>query len=175
MLGLMKTLYLLRHAKSSWDDSSLGDHDRALNARGRDDAAQLAEVVAKLEVPPELVLCSTAKRTRETLQLVMPGPAKVPTEFRERLYLASAVTLLAAIQGIDEWRQSVMLVGHNDGLHHVARGLVSSGNADAARRLYQKLPTCGFIHLSFTAPNWAAIAPESGKLERFITPRFAED
>jgi phosphohistidine phosphatase len=122
-----------------------------------------------------LVLCSTAKRTRQTLQLVMPGSAKVPTEFREQLYLASAVTLLATIQGIDEWRQAVMLVGHNDGLHHVARALVGSGNAEAARRLHQKLPTCGFVHLSFTAPNWVSITPESAKLERFITPRFAED
>lgn len=175
MLGPMKTLYLLRHAKSSWDDPSLGDHDRALNARGRDDAAKLAEVVAALEAPPELVLCSTAKRTRQTLRLVMPGPTKVPTEFRQSLYLASVETLLAAIQGIDDERRSVMLVGHNDGLHHVACALVGSGNAELAHRLQQKLPTCGFVHLSFTEPNWVSIKPESGKLERFITPRFVED
>jgi phosphohistidine phosphatase len=170
----MKTLYLLRHAKSSWDDPSLGDHDRRLNARGRDDATHMAELIAKLEVPPELVLCSTATRTRQTLQLAMPDTT-VPVEFRERLYLASAMTLMAAIQGMDDRLDSIMLVGHNDGLHDFAQLLVGGGNAEAVRRLVQKLPTCGFVQLSFIAPNWASTGPESAKLQRFVTPRFAED
>jgi phosphohistidine phosphatase len=171
----MKTLYLLRHAKSSWDDPTLGDHERPLNARGRDDATQMARVIATLVPPPELVLCSTSKRTRQTLKLATKHMTPPPVEYRERLYLASMQTLLATIQGIDDWQQSVMLVGHNDGFHDIACLLAGSGPPDALQRLFQKLPTCALVHFKFDLPNWHSIAPGTGELIRFLTPRLIED
>src|SRR6476661_6101124 len=108
----MHTLYLLRHAKSSWADPTLPDHERPLAPRGRRDAKRIATHLARLGIEPELVLCSSAQRTRETLELLRPALGATPTvRLEAKLYAASAETLLERIRALPEAIASAMLIG----------------------------------------------------------------
>src|SRR6476619_4579368 len=107
----MHTLYLLRHAKSSWDDPTLSDRDRPLAPRGRRDAKRIAQHLVRLGIEPELVLCSSALRTRETLELVRPALGPTPTiSLEAALYAASCDVLLERIRAVPEAVDSVMLI-----------------------------------------------------------------
>jgi phosphohistidine phosphatase len=118
----MGTLYLLRHAKSSWDDPALADHDRPLAPRGRRNASALAEHVRREAITPALVLCSTAVRARETLAVVLPA-IDVEAEIRleDGLYGASADDVLARLRSVTA--ESVLVVGHNPTLEDLAARL----------------------------------------------------
>lgn len=143
----MPTLYLLRHAKSSWDDPTLDDHDRPLAPRGRRACDRLHRYCAESGIEPDLVLCSTATRARETVALVVPGHPNVV--FDGRLYLASGESLRARIGGLSG--ASVMLVGHNPGLHDV---LLSLADASPLRDdIVEKLPTGALATLELAAWN----------------------
>jgi len=111
----VKTLYLLRHAKSSWDDPDLRDHDRPLNDRGRGAAPKMGKHMAEQGWLPQLVMSSTSQRTRETWDLLSPELDGAPdeVEFSEELYHAHAGTLLTLIEGLDDGWDSAMLIGHN--------------------------------------------------------------
>ncbi len=122
----MRTLYLLRHAKSTWKDESLADYERPLARRGRDACLKLARFIQSRELEFDLILCSTAVRARETLDLIRQH-SKLRTEVRydERIYEASAIRLLEVASQIDSDRKSVLIVGHNPGLEdllHVITG-----------------------------------------------------
>jgi phosphohistidine phosphatase len=123
----VRTLHLLRHAKSSWDDPSLADHDRPLAGRGRRDAKRIAEHIRRSGIEPELVLCSTAARTRETLALVEPALGSPAVELEDDLYGASADELLARIRRVPDAVGSVLVIGHNPGLHELALALAPDG------------------------------------------------
>src|SRR4051794_19241861 len=114
----MRTLYLLRHTKSAWDDAAVDDHERPLAPRGRKAGRLLARHFRELDADPELVLCSTAQRARETLDLVLPGFSKTPIIATERgLYLAGPDSMQARLREVDARVKRVLLVGHNPGLH----------------------------------------------------------
>ena len=100
--GAMRTLYLLRHAKSSWDDPALPDHERPLAPRGLRDAKRIAKHVGRLGITPELVLCSTAVRTQQTLDLLRPKVGEVTVQVEEQLYGASSETLLKRIRSVSD-------------------------------------------------------------------------
>ena len=124
----MRSLYLLRHAKSSWADPALSDHERPLAPRGRRDAKRIAAHLLELGIAPELVLCSTALRTRETLELIRPAlDAAAIVELEAALYAAWAETLLERLREVPDERRSVMLIGHNPGLEDLALMLASAG------------------------------------------------
>src|SRR5262245_5412800 len=114
----MKRLYLLRHAKSSWDDESLADHDRPLSARGRRAADAIGTYLREHGIEPELILCSSSTRTRETLARI-----GLDGEIERDLYGASASELLARVSELPPSLGSVMLIGHNPGMHDLALGL----------------------------------------------------
>src|SRR5262245_56787608 len=125
----MNTLYLLRHAISSWVDQTLSDKDRPLAPRGRRDAKRLVQHLVQLGIEPELVLCSSARRTRETLELVRPALGLTPTVSLEaELYAASSDVLLARVCAVPEAVDSVMLIGHNPGLQQLAIVLASDSS-----------------------------------------------
>src|SRR5467141_3628936 len=110
----MKTLLVLRHAKSSWKDSGLADSERPLNGRGKRASDLIGRFLRKEKLRPDLVLCSTAIRARETVRLVLEAARLVvETRYDQRLYLASAGRLAEIVSQIDEDRANVMLVGHN--------------------------------------------------------------
>ena len=162
------TLLLLRHAKSSWADPTLPDHDRPLASRGRRDAKRIAEHLAGLESEPELVLCSSAVRTRETLELVRPALGNSKVLFEDGLYGASSDELLGRIRVVPNAVGSVMLIGHNPGLEQLGLLLASSGAE--LRGLETKLPTGALATLA-VEKTWSRLAPGDAILTAYIVPK----
>ena len=164
-------LHLLRHAKSSWDHPALADHDRPLAARGRRAADALADHLLGVAGPPELVLCSSAARTTETLERIRPGlPDRVEVVVDSRIYHAGTTGMLHLLREIVGERQSVMLIGHNPGMHDLACTLTGGGPSDLVDRLFTKYPTGALATFSFAAP-WADLGPATATLDDFVVPR----
>lgn len=158
-----KRLFLLRHAKSSWDDSSLADHDRPLAPRGRKAAKRIGAHVRREQIPVVLVLCSSATRARETLDLVAP-PGEIRLE--RELYGATAAELLERLRRVPDQVGAVMLIGHEPAMRDLAVGLIGPDSELADR----KFPTAALATLTFTGP-WDALGPERAELTAFVTPR----
>jgi phosphohistidine phosphatase len=168
----MKTLLLLRHAKSDWGDPARTDHERHLNRRGRDAAPLMGDWLARERLIPDLVLCSTATRTRETLDLVRPRiGADVAVVFDDRLYLAEAPTLLERVRATDDSVGTLLVVGHNPGLEELAGRLTGGGDRGAIDALAEKMPTAGLAVLRFDVAGWKRVAARGGRLDAFVTPR----
>lgn len=162
----MGTLYLLRHAKSSWDDPSLPDHERPLAPRGRRDAKRISDHLAHEAIEPELVLCSSAVRTLQTLELVRPTGA---VQVEDELYAASADRLLKRLHLLPDEAGSAMLIGHNPGVQELALDLASGGSELA--RLRAKFPTAALATLTFAQGSWSALARGDAVLATFVVPK----
>lgn len=165
---MRRQLLLLRHAKSSWDDSSLPDHDRPLSPRGRKAARRLAAFVEGARLRPELVLCSSATRARETLDLIADSLGQPQMRVEERLYGASATALLDRLRRIPDEVESVLLVGHNPGMQDLALTLAVPG--ENARRIADKLPTGALLGFSVEG-RWSELSPSGAELEMVVLPR----
>jgi phosphohistidine phosphatase len=160
---LVKLLHLVRHAKSSWDDPFLDDVDRPLSERGRRDAALVAAELFRLGVSPALVLCSPARRTTETLAALAPCLADVATTRIEgALYGASDRELLDVVRATAADVPSLMLIGHNPGMHDLALRLV-----DEPR---DKFPTCAVATIELDEA-WRAASAANARLVRLLRPR----
>lgn len=169
----MRTIHLLRHAKSDEPSASREDFDRPLSDPGRYEALLIGEHLAALDVSPTLLLCSAAKRALETSEIIgkrLSGLAP-RIEVRQDLYLASQEALLAAIRAVPDGVSSLMLIGHNPGLHGLAVLLIGSGRDDAMKRLRRKYPTGGLARIVFEAARWVDIAPRGGSLEDYVIPK----
>jgi phosphohistidine phosphatase len=167
-------LHLLRHAKSDWNDPTLPDHERPLNARGRREAEQLRRHVETTGLRLDLVLCSSALRTRETWAAVQPGLAIQPkVRIVSEIYDATARELLDVIHTVDPEVASVLVVGHNPGTADLIHGLVGSGNPEALDRLRDGVPPACFVTLTTTAA-WADLAAGGGQLDEVVRPRDLE-
>jgi phosphohistidine phosphatase len=173
----MRQLLLLRHAKSTWDDASMPDRDRPLNARGRRSAAVMRQAMRDLGLVPDVVLVSTARRTMQTLEALEPWDEMPLVEPMDSLYLATALQVGAALHGVAETVRSVLLIGHNPGLHDFAVGLagpsIASGG-EAARALAAGYPT-GALAEFVVAGSWWDLREGGGRLVRFLTPRTLEE
>jgi phosphohistidine phosphatase len=168
----MKRLYLLRHAKSDWAAPDKLDADRPLSPRGRRAAPAIGRFMRKEQLVPALALCSTARRTEETWDLLAETlKAEVPVEASDKLYLASPSRLLKAIRAVDDKIPSVVVVGHNPGLQALALELTGGGDASARSRMMAKYPTGGLAVFDFAVDRWGNIAAGGGRLERFVVPR----
>ncbi|MDA0367526.1 MAG: histidine phosphatase family protein [Proteobacteria bacterium] len=170
----MVTLYLLRHAKSSQATGGLNDEDRPLNEWGRTAAAALGRYMHDHGLCPDLVLSSPARRTRETLEIVRAaaawGPANPPERFLDRLYLAPPAEILAAITAVAEPVQSILVVGHNPGIHELALAVVTRGQDDYAN-LLDAYPTGALAVLTSDAATWPGLANAPISLAAFVRPR----
>lgn len=156
-------LLLLRHAKSSWDDPELPDHDRPLAPRGRRAAKLIRGHLREKRIPISLVLCSSARRTRETVELVGPeGELKI----EEELYSASSDRLLGRLRALSDDLETVMLVGHNPAIQELTAGLARDAGDLAGR----KFPTGALATLSFTG-SWHSLAPGRAELVSIVTPK----
>ena len=146
----MKTLFLIRHAKSSWDDATLADKDRPLNDRGRRDAPKMGERLAKREVKPDLILSSPAVRALSTAEIIAEKLDCRRTDIvvTERLYAADVDDLLDVIHHLGDEVECVMLFGHNPELTELAHRL----SGEIAR-----MPTCAVAEFTFDAKSWARI------------------
>lgn len=161
----MKTLYILRHAKAEPEGHD-GDAERPLMKRGQKAAAAMGEYLAGLKPPPRLVLCSTSLRTRETLDAILPALKPSPQAlFENALYLAGANRLLDRLQRLPEQTESVLLIGHNPGLHQLIASL-----ANEAGNLAEGFPTAALAVLRISG-TWSALPSHQATLIDFKTPK----
>jgi phosphohistidine phosphatase len=173
----MHQLLLLRHAKSSWDDATLPDRDRPLNKRGRRATAAMRQAMRDLGLVPDLVLVSPARRTQETLAGLEPWDETPLVEPLEVLYLASGRQLLEVLHGVNETVRSVMLIGHNPGLHELAVALAGTQQGipeESAKRLAAGFPTAALVEFAIANP-WRRLDADGGRLVRFLAPRDLPD
>jgi phosphohistidine phosphatase len=170
----MKRLFLLRHAKAQPADGATEDFDRTLMLSGMQDGAGMARYLRKNDHTVELILCSSSARTTQTAELVLQQ-LDSEIEYRDALYLAEPVKLLAAVRGAPAAVSSLMLVGHNPGLEALAASLAREPvrRKERARHeaLEEKFPTCALAILDFDAGRWRDVMQGVGKLVDFVRPK----
>lgn len=169
----MRELLIFRHAKSSWSDPDLDDHDRPLNARGRLAAPVMGRHMRDNDIAPELVLCSTSERTRQTWDLAYPSidQGKPATVYTREIYEALPAALMSCIHTVDPGIRSLMLLGHNPGCQILAMQLTTTADGDALQRLSTKFPTAALARIQFDSESWRDIHTVPGHLVQFITPK----
>jgi phosphohistidine phosphatase len=168
----MRTLLLMRHAKSSWDRPDLADVDRPLAPRGRQAAPLIARYLEKRRLTPDLVLCSHAVRVQETWRLMAPvlgGPIACKT--LRSLYSAAPSRLIEPLRRVADEVQVLLVIGHNPGLGGLAAGLAGAGSKKALERLRAKFPTAGLAVLAFEIERWDELAAGAGRLEDLVRPK----
>ena len=172
----MRTIYLLRHAKSSWTDLSLDDIDRPLAKRGRRAGKLMAGYLRRRGWRPDVVLCSAARRTRDTLALLQEGfDGDVAMHVDRQLYEADAPALLHRLQCLDPAVSSVMMIGHNPGLEMLAAALAGRGDEAAIQRMTTKYPTGALAVLTCEIGAWTDLSTGGCRLEVFVSPRDLEE
>ena len=171
----MHQLLLLRHAKSSWDSAGIPDRDRPLNPRGRRAAAAMRQAMRDLGLAPDLILVSTAKRTLETMGALEPWDDTPLIEPMDDLYLASEASLLGTLRAVAETVRTVLLIGHNPGMHELAVTLTDPrGSADRlVRGVRDGFPTGALAEFSVAGP-WSRLGAGGARLIRFLTPRMLD-
>jgi phosphohistidine phosphatase len=166
-----KRLFLLRHAKSSWDDPGLDDHERPLAPRGQRAVKMVGDHLRANDIRPAQVLCSSARRTRETLDGVAPGGE---TLIEPELYHADAKQLLERLRQVSDDVGSVMIIGHNPALQIIALRLSdddrSNGDGSHLAQLRQKFPTAALATLSFDC-SWSELEPGCAQLVDYLRPK----
>lgn len=169
---MARTLLLLRHAKSSWDDPALADFDRPLAQRGREAAPRMGRELARRSWLPDLALVSPSLRTRQTWALVAPElPRTVPVAFEDAIYEAPAERILAAIRAVPDAVAALLVVGHNPGFEDLAAMLAGKdSDAQALARMRRKFPTAALARLSVEG-GWAGLGPGGATVTDFLTPR----
>lgn len=168
-----RRLYLLRHAKSSWDQAGQPDHERPLADRGREAVTVLARHVREQRIQPELVLCSDARRTRDTLAGVLPGRVAL---IEKELYLAGHDQVLVRLRQVEPEIRSVMIVGHNPALQMLTLSLAGGesarrpAGAEGLEEIRRKLPTGALVTLSFDSA-WSELRRGSAELVDYVRPK----
>jgi phosphohistidine phosphatase len=171
----VKTLTLLRHAKSAWDDTVPRDFDRPLNGRGRRAAARIGQWIAEHDCAFDLVIASPAERVKQTLSEVATGARRTFSPvFEQRVYLASAATLVDVIREIDDKAAHVLLVGHNPGLEDLVLLLTPEGGG-LRGEVEVKYPTAAVAVLELAVDHWADADEGGATLVEFIRPRDLDD
>jgi phosphohistidine phosphatase len=169
MMSSHRQLQLLRHAKSSWDEPGLADHDRPLAPRGRRAAARIGRHLREARGAPALILCSSARRAQETLALL---ELEAPVSVEQELYGASTGGLLERIRRVPPELQSLLVIGHNPELQSLAIELAAEGSL--RMQLHAKFPTGALATLEFDGP-WHGLGWGAGQLAAFVRPRELED
>ena len=172
----MKSILLWRHAKSSWGNPGLADHERPLNGRGERAAEAMAAHIATLPDRPDLILCSTAVRARQTLtpllDLLAPAP---PTSIETGLYLASEEALLQRLRALAPETRRVLMIGHNDGMWLLASELGCKNSAPALASVREKFPTGALAIFEAPVESWDELSIGRTSLVSFIRPRDLVD
>ena len=163
----MRTLYLLRHAKSSWKDETLPDYDRPLKDRGRKAAKRIGRYLAAEKLKDPIVVCSPAVRTRETADIVLrQANLRVEVRFEERIYEASLRDLVHVVSEIPDEKQVAIMIGHNPGFEELLAYLTGEG---------RRMPTCALAKIKFEVEGWKDIKEDAGTLDWFVTPKELEE
>jgi len=162
---MIKCLTLIRHAKSSWNDGSLSDHARGLNDRGRRNAARMGKALHDRGIKFDRLLCSSAKRAKETLALLREQLEIENDSIRylDDLYCASTSTLVELIRKVDNDKNNIAIIAHNPGLEDLA-AMLSNSN--------EMLTTCSVLQIEFEIDNWKHLDKATGKQTMFINPKI---
>jgi phosphohistidine phosphatase len=165
----VKRLGLLRHAKSEWDDLSLRDFDRGLNARGRKGAALMGRHIREHGEAWDLIVASPAERVKATLEA---SGLDVPIHWEQQAYLADAAHLMGLLQRLPQETAAVLLAGHNPGLQELVFELVAPEHENALfGEAAEKYPTATYAVLELAIERWADCVPGCGTLVHFARPR----
>lgn len=172
----MKQLFLLRHAKSAWDDPSLGDHDRPLAPRGVKASHKMGEYMKSHGLLPDMVLCSTARRAAETLTNVMTElesvqPNRPPIEHDRAFYLCGWQAWMERIRNVPDEINKLLIVGHNPDMHNLALMLCREGPEEQMSHLASHYPTGALCQVETDSARWADISAENSRLLEFVLPR----
>lgn len=169
---MTKSLILLRHAKSSWNHPGLEDFDRPLNRRGERAAGVVGLFLKQEGIAPDLVLCSPAARTRRTWDAIRSSlPRSTTFEEAPDIYEAGIGQLYKALSGIGDDAGTVLMIGHNPGLERLAASLCQGQTGEHMERVLGKFPTGALAFIDLNIDAWSAIAPGTGALLRFVTPK----
>jgi phosphohistidine phosphatase len=167
----VKRLLLLRHAKAQATERGMADRDRPLTARGHRDARLMGAAIAADGVP-DLILCSPALRTRETLEGVIETLAAEPkVVMADRLYGAHGATYEEAIAALGDGAERLLVIGHNPTIHATALAFAATGERNLRAAMAAKFPTCALAVIALDGDDWRAVRPGSGKLLSFRRPR----
>ena len=161
----MKVLYLIRHAKSSWEDDHLTDFERPLNERGKKDAPRMAKRMKEKEIVPELMISSPAKRAIKTCKefAKVLGYPKTSIKEEETLYHASPETIMKIVQDLKDKYDVVVLFGHNPGLTEFAEWLTGEHLVN--------IPTCGIVGVKLKIKSWKELSQDRNKMILFDFPK----
>lgn len=175
----MKRLFLLRHAKASPEEPWIDDAERPLTPKGRSDAVRMGRFLRHEIYVPDVVLCSMAVRTRQTLDLLLPELQASPAvQYLDELYLAKSSAIIDIIRHAPE-TGSLMVVSHNPGLEECAHQLTHRPADRALRKAYDtmsdKYPTGALAVIDFAVARWTEVGPQSGELEMFVRPKDLRD
>ena len=163
-------LWLLRHAKSSWDEPDLADRERPLAPRGERDADRMAAYIAASDIRPALILCSSGLRARQTLGRVFPALGDAfEVRVEPAIYVFDPAPLLSRLRTVLDDVPSVMLVGHNPALQELALTIADGG--DGIGDVAAKFPTCALAEIDLRVGSWRDVAPATGTLTRLAVPR----
>lgn len=159
----VKTLLLMRHAKSSWDNANLRDFDRPLAERGRRDAPRMAQALVALDSAPDFIVSSPAVRARETIEAVVhEGELTAPLAFNEGIYDASTAGLMQIVRRLPDEHRRVLMVGHNPGFEDLLTRLTGERG---------RVPTAALACIEFQVDHWDDIEDGQGKLVWLLTPK----
>jgi phosphohistidine phosphatase len=169
----MRTLSLLRHAKSAWDNPRLSDFERPLAPRGAAAAPRTGRHMREIGLRPDLVVCSPAVRTRETARLALAelAPPAPPVVFDEAIYEARSSTLMARLRALDGGVRHVLMIGHNPGLQSLLLSLAGAGLDGEHAGAAEKFPTAALAVLDLAIDDWPELRAGCGTLVHFATPR----
>ncbi len=169
----MLTLMLLRHAKSSWSDAGTADLDRPLSPRGKRAAQAMGRFIASENCDPDVVLCSPAKRARETWKYVAAELKSAPKlVVEDTIYdFGNGSRVLDAVRKRGGAARRVMVVGHNPSTERLAVRLAVSGDEKLRARMAKKYPTAALAIMVFDAADWSVLADTGGRLDRFVRPK----
>lgn len=162
-------LYLLRHAKSDWNNTFLSDFERPLNQRGRRSASKIASFISTNKIRPELILCSSARRTRETLEIIQHSfNPKTEFSIENELYASSVYDLIKRIQRVPDSIKSLMIIGHNPGMQDLSLQLSTS--SELRDQISEKFPTGALVDVFIETESWSRIAQGEARIISFTTP-----
>jgi len=172
-------LILMRHAKSNWSDKKRNDFDRPLSKRGKEAAPEIGRALSERGLIPDRILCSPARRARDTLKLVIDAMAiKPPISYDDQLYAFGDGT--AYLNAISRQKDSstLMLIGHNPSAQNLAQRLAATGDISATNRIKRKFPTAAVAVIALPIDNWSELqtaSGASGDLQLFLTPKMLEE
>lgn len=168
----MVDLYLMRHAKSSWDDVYLDDFDRPLNKRGKVNATEMGALLSSRKLEIDRLFCSSAVRCKSTFKcLLNEGFGVFQQSYSDDLYSAGFDGLMEFVKSTSDNIKSLMIIGHNPGLQDLALNLLEVSSSDDYKSLQVNLPSCAFLHIQIKSDKWSELAPGCGTLYYYVTPK----